>query len=80
MSNPCRDGRANIQSQGDWEGVAAVASEPESKVVWLGYVEGGRPLAGFAAAAAEEAGRISCASLRPVSVEAKMEVDVLEGL
>jgi hypothetical protein len=79
MSSPWRDGSANIQSQGGWEGVAAAASEPESRAVWLGHVEGGRPLAGLAAAAAD-AGRISCASLRPVSVEAKMEVEAPEGL
>jgi hypothetical protein len=79
MSRPWRVGRLKIQSQGDWEGVEAVGEVAERRVVRVGQAEGGRPFAWFEVVTVE-VGRMSWASLRPVRVEAKTEVEEPEGL
>lgn len=79
ISRPWREGSWKIQSHGDWDGVAAREREPESKDSRPSWADGGRPLAEVETVAAA-VGRMSWASLRPVRVEANMEVGAPDGL
>jgi hypothetical protein len=78
MSRDCREGREKIQSHGLLSGVDPAERVVESCFVLLGQADGGRPFVWFEDAVV--VGRISWASLKPVRVDAKTDVDVPDGL